>query len=115
MDNTQQSTPVVRVSIGQFDPANLETVRQMAIATGDYLIPAIKELKGLIHYYAAVSDKGTMTHVSIWENEEAAEQMSRLQLMIVNARQAAEAVGITFIPIVNYPTCWTIEGEQPVA
>jgi hypothetical protein len=28
--------------------------------------------------------------------------------MIVDARQAAEAVGVQFIPIVNYPSAWTI-------
>jgi hypothetical protein len=28
--------------------------------------------------------------------------------MIVNARQDAEAVGVEFIPIVNYPVVWNI-------
>ena len=35
-------------------------------------------------------------------------QMSLLKEMIVGARQDAEKVGVTFIPIVNYPIDWTI-------
>jgi hypothetical protein len=34
--------------------------------------------------------------------------MSRLKEMIVDARRDSEAVGVTFIPIVNYPLSWTI-------
>jgi len=49
-----------------------------------------------------------MVHVSIWESDEYADQMSRLKEMIVDARQDAEKVGVTFIPIVNYPIDWTI-------
>lgn len=49
-----------------------------------------------------------MVHVSVWDSEEHAEQMSRLKEMIVDARHDAEAVGVTFIPIVNYPIFWTI-------
>ena len=49
-----------------------------------------------------------MVHVSIWESEEKAQQMSRLKEMIVDARQDADKAGVTFIPIVNYPIDWTI-------
>jgi hypothetical protein len=34
--------------------------------------------------------------------------MASLKEMIVDARHAAEAVGVTFIPIVNYPVSWEI-------
>jgi hypothetical protein len=34
--------------------------------------------------------------------------MGRLKEMIVNARHDADAVGATFIPIVNYPIAWQI-------
>jgi hypothetical protein len=39
---------------------------------------------------------------------EEVEQMSRLKEMIVGARKAAEAVGVTFVPIVNYPVSWVV-------
>jgi hypothetical protein len=49
-----------------------------------------------------------MVHVSVWESDEKAQQMSRLKEMIVDARHDAEKAGVAFIPIVNYPVDWTI-------
>ena len=45
-------TAVVRVSRANFDPARFPEVQGIAVATGRYLIPAIKQLPGLITYYA---------------------------------------------------------------
>ena len=80
----------------------------MTVATGRYLVPAIKQLPGLIGYYAGASRDGSMVHVSIWESDEHAQQMSRLKEMIVDARSEAERAGVTFTPIINYPFDWTI-------
>lgn len=101
-------TAVVRVSRGNFDPARFREVREMTVATGRYLIPAIKKLAGLISYYAGTSPDGSAVHVSIWESDEHAQQMNWLKEMIVDARQDFEKAGVTFIPIVNYPVDWTI-------
>ena len=102
------ATAVFRVSRGNFDPARFTEVHEMTVATGRYLIPAIKELPGLISYHAGASPDGSVVHVSIWESDEHAEPMGRLKEMIVDARQDAEKAGVTFIPIVNYPIDWTI-------
>lgn len=99
---------VIRVSRGHFDPARFGEVERMIHTTGDYLIPAIKRLSGLVGYIAGVSPSGSMVHVSVWESDAEAQQMSVLKEMIVNARQDAEAVGVGFIPIVNYPIAWSI-------
>lgn len=104
--NTQR---VVRVSRGRFDPANFDAVQRMAVETGEYLIPAIRRLTGLLDYYAAVSPDGSFVHVSVWGSEAEAEQMRSLKEMVVDARQAAEAAGVTFEPIVNHPLVWRIE------
>ena len=101
-------TAVIRVSRGNFDPARFEEVDRMTKETGNYLIPAIQKLPGLLSYYAGASPHGSMVHVSIWDSEEHAEQMSRLKEMIIDARRAYQAVGVTFPPIVNYPISWTI-------
>ena len=101
-------TSVVRVSRGNFDPARFEEVDRMAKEIGTYLIPAIQKLPGLLSYYAGASPDGSMVHVSLWDSEEHAEQMGSLKEMIVDARRDSEAVGVTFIPIVNYPISWTI-------
>jgi len=49
-----------------------------------------------------------MVHVSIWDSDEHAQQMGHLKEMIVDARKAAEAAGVQFTPIVNYPISWDI-------
>ena len=101
-------TAVIHVSRGNFDPARFEEVDRMAKEIGTYLIPAIQKLPGLLSYYAGASPDGSMVHVSLWDSEEHADQMGSLKEMIVDARRDSEAVGVTFIPIVNYPLSWTI-------
>jgi hypothetical protein len=101
-------TAVVRVSQADFDPARFAEVERMTSDTGTYLIPAINRLSGLVGYFAGASPKGSMVHVSLWESDAHAQQMSNLKEMIVNARRDAEAVGAEFTPIVNYPVAWHI-------
>ncbi len=108
MPLTLPATAVIRVSRGNFDPARFAEVELMTRNTGVYLIPAIRRLSGLLHYSAAVSATGSIVHVSIWDSDEHALQMGRLKEMIVDARQDAEAVGVEFIPIVNYPINWSV-------
>ena len=37
------------------------------------------------------------------------QQMGQLKEMVVDARSDADAVGVTFSPIVNYPIAWSIQ------
>ena len=99
---------VVRVSQGHFEPTRFAEVERMARDTGEYLIPAITRLPGLMKYFAAVSPSGSLVHVSLWESDAHAQQMASLKEMIIDARRDAEAVGVSFIPIVNHPICWEI-------
>ena len=101
-------TAVVRVSRGNFEPSRFADVQAMTVATGRYLVPAIRQLPGLIGYYAGASPDGSMVHVSIWESDEHAQQMGRLKEMIVDARGDAEKAGVTFTPIVNYALGWRV-------
>jgi hypothetical protein len=101
-------TAVIRVSRGNFDPASFTEIERMTKGTGTYLIPAIRRLDGLLGYYAGASPDGSMVHVSIWQSEQHAQQMGKLKEMIVDARSHAEAAGVEFIPIVNYPVSWHI-------
>ena len=107
MTEALPSTAVIRVSLGNFDPARFEEVDRVTKETGTYLIPAIQQLPGLLSYCAGASPDGSVVHVSLWDSEEHADQMSRLKEMIVDARHAYQAVGVTFPPIVNYPISWT--------
>jgi hypothetical protein len=108
MTESLPPTAVIRVSRGNFDPARFAEVDRMTKETGTYLIPAIQKLPGLLSYYAGASPDGSLVHVSVWDSEEHAKQMSKLKEMIVDARHDMKAVGVTFIPIVNYPLSWTI-------
>ena len=106
-----QSLPgaaVVRVSRATFDPSRFAEVDAMNKKTSEYLIPAIKRLPGLIHFYSGVSPEGSAVQVSVWDTHEHATQLDHLREMTVDARGEAEAVGVVFTPIVNYPVGWTI-------
>ena len=108
MDTTLPPTAVIRISHASFDLARLPEVQRMVDETAKYLIPAIQKLPGLIRYFSALSPTGSYIHVSIWETDTHAQQMATLKEMIVDARQAAEAVGVRFVPIVNHAVNWTI-------
>jgi hypothetical protein len=108
MAESLPATAVVRVSRGSFDPRRFAEVDAVNKKVSEYLIPAIGRLPGLIHWYAGVSPEGSIVNVSVWDSDEHAAQMSRLREMTVDARGEMEAVGVAFIPIVNYPVSWAI-------
>jgi hypothetical protein len=108
MTESLPATAVVRVSRGSFDPSRFADVDTVNKKVSAYLIPAIKQLPGLIHWYAGVSPEGSIVNVSVWDSDAHAAQMNGLKEMTVDARQEMEAVGVAFIPIVNYPVNWTI-------
>ncbi|HEY1002860.1 MAG TPA: hypothetical protein VGD83_24780 [Streptosporangiaceae bacterium] len=108
MTESLPATAFVRVSRATFDPSRFAEVDAMNTKTSEYLIPAVSRLPGLIHFYAGVSPEGSAVHVSVWDSGENAAQLDHLKDMVVDARSEAEAVGVTFHPIVNYPVNWTI-------
>jgi hypothetical protein len=108
MTESLPATAVVRVSRASFDPGRFAEVDAVYKKTSEYLDPAIRRLPGLIHWCAGISPEGSIVNVSVWDSDEHAAQMGRLTQMTVDARGEMEAVGVTFIPIVNYPINWTI-------
>jgi hypothetical protein len=108
MSESLPATAVVRVSRGSFDPSRFAEVDAMNKRVSGYLIPAIGRLPGLIHYYTGVSPEGSIVAVSVWDSDEHALQLNQLKEMIVDARGEAEAVGVTFTPILDYPIDWII-------
>ena len=98
---------VVRVSRASYDSSRFAEVDAASKKTSDYIIPAIRRLPGLLHFYAGVSPKGSIVQVSVWDTDEHAAQLDRLKEMIVDGRRDMEAVGVTFTPIFNYPIDWT--------
>jgi hypothetical protein len=109
MTESLPATAFVRVSRATFDPSRFAEVDALTTKQADYLVPAVKRLPGLIHFYAAVSPEGSAVQISVWDSEEHAKQLDHLKEMVVVARGEMEAIGVTFIrPVVNYPIDWTI-------
>ena len=91
--NTLPVGAVIRVSRGRFDPAQFAQVDAMIRRTGEYLVPAIRKLPGLIAYYAGTSPEGVTTQVSIWASSEQGLQMGTLPEMRDRARAEAIEMG----------------------
>lgn len=112
MNDPLPITASVRVSRVTFDPSLYSKVVALDRKTSEYLIPAIKQLPGLIHWFAGVSPEGSFVQISVWDSEEHAKQMDTLKEMAVIARAEFTEAGVSFDPehatIVNYPMTWTI-------
>jgi hypothetical protein len=108
MTESLPAAAVVRVSRGSFDPGRFAEVDAVNTKVSAYLIPAIRRLPGLIHWYAGVSPEGSIVNVSVWDSDEHAAQLDWLTEMTVDARGAMQAADVAFTPIVNYPVNWTI-------
>lgn len=101
------ASPVVRISKGHFAPAQYDEVSRLIQASADPLIPALKQLRGLLSYYAAVDPvSNTVVNVSIWIDLAAAKQMDTLAPMLAQ-RPILEQAGVHFDPIANYESLWT--------
>ena len=107
MDESLPSSAVVRISRANFDPSRFAEVDATSKKISEYIIPAVRQLSGLIHFYSGVSPKGSMVQVSVWDTDEHAAQLDGLKEMVVDGRRDMEAAGVTFTPIVNYPIDWT--------
>jgi quinol monooxygenase YgiN len=101
--------PVVRISKGAFKPEDFDRVRAMLEESQKSLIPAIRQLPGCLHYWAAIDPvSSTMVNVSVWTALEDAKQMESLREMQALAAEFVKA-GVQFErPIANYTGLWQI-------
>ena len=103
------STPVVRISRGRFAPENYQRVSEAIDNSAGPLVPAIRALRGLLYFHAAVDpETSTVVNVSVWESVDAAKQLDALAPMLAQ-RPIAEQAGVTFDKIANYEPLWKIE------
>jgi hypothetical protein len=99
---------VVRLSRGAFAPEKANDVRVKLEEGRASLEPALRQLRGLVHYYVAVDEQAsTMINVSVWTGLSEAKQMDTLPAMQAQ-RVVFEKLGVRFDPIRNYPTLWTV-------
>ncbi len=104
--------PIVRISKGHFTSVQYDGVRQLIEASAEPLVPALKQLRGLIYYHAAVDPvTNTVVNVSIWTDLEAAKQMDTLAPMLAQ-RPLLEQAGVQFDRIANYDPLWAIQAPE---
>jgi hypothetical protein len=104
--------PIVRISRGSFPSVQYDEVRQLTEAAAEPLIPAIKQLRGLLYYHVAVDPvTNTVVNVSIWTDLDAAKQMDTLAPMLAQ-RPIFERAGVQFDRIANYEPLWAIQASE---
>jgi hypothetical protein len=102
--------PVIRISRAHFQADTYDDVRAKLDASRATVEPAIRALKGCLHYWAAI-DKATKTlvNVSMWKTLEDAKQLDQLTALLVLAGDLV-ALGVSFeAPITNNDVLWEIE------
>ena len=100
--------PVVRISKGRFQLANVSAAERLLAESEKVLREPLSRLRGLLHYYAGIDrTTGYLTNVSVWETLEDAHQMDTLAAMLAQ-RPLLEEEGVAFEPISNHETLWDI-------
>lgn len=106
------TSPVVRVSKGHFAPEHYDTIRGLIEESAAPLVPALKQLRGLLYYHAGTDPvTNTVVNVSIWTDLDAARQMDTLAPMLAQ-RPILEQAGVQFDQIANYEPLWTIRAAE---
>jgi hypothetical protein len=99
---------IVRLSRGAFPSDKADEVRARLDEGRSSLEPALRSLRGLLHYYVAIEEHAsTMVNVSVWTGLEEAKQMDTLAPMLAQ-RAVFETMGVRFDPIRNYAALWAI-------
>jgi quinol monooxygenase YgiN len=101
--------PVLRLSRGSFPPEKYQTVRDRLATAQSSLLPAIRALRGCLHYWAGIDRaSNTMVNISVWASIEDARQMESLAPMLALAQEFT-SLGVQFErPITNYESLWEI-------
>jgi hypothetical protein len=106
------TNPIVRISKGHFTSVQYDEVRRLIEASAEPLVPALKQLRGLLYYHAAVDPvTNTVVNMSIWTDLDAAKQMDTLAPMLAQ-RPILEQAGVQFDRIANYEPLWTIQETE---
>ena len=106
---TAGAMPIVRISRGSFPPEKYEPIKARLDAAQESLVPAIRELSGCLHYFAAIDrESSSLVNVSVWRSLADAQQMQTLGPMLALA-EAFTREGVRFErPIANYETLWAV-------
>jgi hypothetical protein len=98
---------VVRISILHVPADRCGEVEQM-MREAESALSGIKQLHGLIHYYAGIDRaKSQLTNISVWASDADAQQLATFQPMLDLAKQFMMIDGLSFTrPIPNFEVLW---------
>jgi hypothetical protein len=103
--------PVIRISIGKFDPDTIAVVESKLRDSRARLETGIRAMRGNLSYYVGIDTTNHAMHnVSVWESVADANQMATFAPMLELAGEFA-ALGVRFErPILNCETLWQLDG-----
>ncbi|MGC1412861.1 MAG: hypothetical protein WA864_28430 [Acetobacteraceae bacterium] len=104
--------PVIRISIGKFDPDRAAVVEAKLMESRARLESGVRGMRGNLAYYAGVDRINYAMHnVSIWKSVDDANQMATFAPMLQLAVEFT-ALGVRFErPILNFETLWQFDVE----
>lgn len=102
--------PVIRISLGRFDPDLLTKVEAKLLESRNRLEPGIRALDGNLGYFVGIDRANFAMHnVSMWESVTHAMQMASFAPMLQLAVEFTE-MGVRFErPILNFDTLWQFD------
>jgi hypothetical protein len=108
----ETSMPTIRVSVIRCDPQDFAELRKMMAEAISVLEPGIRQMRGLIHFYAGEDEAvSSLVNVSMWRTLEEAKQLDTFQPML-DLGKVFVSKGATFErPIMNYASQWEIVPE----
>lgn len=99
----------VRVSRGTFPERRYKAIEKHLHVIGPTLAPAVRELPGLIDYYAAIDrESRTIIQISLWLTEKHATALETFPAIIA-ARTEFEALGLVWEPTIIYNVAWWVQ------
>jgi hypothetical protein len=101
--------PIVRVSVLRCHPRQFAELKQMMAESIAVLEPGIRQMSGLIHFYAGEDEAAnSLTNVSVWRTLEDARQLDTFQPMLDLGKVFTTKAATFERPIMNYASLWEI-------
>lgn len=106
------NAPVIRISIGKFDPDKVAAVEAKLQESRARLESGIRAMSGNLAYYVGIDHANHAMHnVSVWESVADANQMATFAPMLALAAEFT-TLGVRFErPILNFDTLWQLDGR----
>ena len=106
------NAPVIRISIGKFDPDKAPVVEAKLQESRARLESGIRAMSGNLAYYVGIDHTNHAMHnVSVWQSVADANQMAAFAPMLALAAEFT-TLGVRFErPILNCDTLWQLDGR----